>query len=230
MAKIMFGAIATDARGKIAGVVYSKNAAGAYIRQKVSPTQSLTTRRGLVRARMTNLAKYWSATLTPAQILAWNAFSKNNPVTDVFGRTQTLSGIQTFCRLNAQILNVSGTQIDDPPASLTIEGITSITITSDASTPTLSLAFGPSPLAANVMLNVFATQQLPSGRTFTKSFMRWIFSSAAAAATPSNILAAYTGKFGALVGGTKIGFLVNVVDSTTGAATTGLYALHTVVA
>lgn len=230
MAKIMFGAIATDARGKIAGVVYSKNAAGAYIRQKVSPTQSLTTRRGLVRARMTNLSKYWSATLTPAQVLAWNAFSKNNPVTDVFGRTQTLSGIQTFCRLNAQILNVGGTQIDDPPASLTIQGITTITVTAAAGTPALSIAYGPTPLDTNVKLNVFATQQLPSGRTFTKSFMRWIFHSAAAAATPANVLSAYTAKFGALVEGTKIGILVNVVDETTGAATTGLYALVTVAA
>jgi len=229
MAKIMFGAIATDARGKIAGVVYSKNAAGAYIRQKVSPTQSLTSRRGTVRTRITNLSKYWSATLTPAQIVAWNAFAKNNPVSDVFGRSQTLSGIQTFCRLNAQILNVGGTQIDDPPGSLTIAGITTITVTATAGAPdVLSIAYGPTPLPANVRLNVFATQPLPSGRTFTKSFMRWIFSSAAAAATPANVAAAYLAKFGAMTAGNKIGVLVNVVDDSTGAATTGLYSLVTI--
>src|SRR6185369_8083111 len=186
MAKILFGAIATDARGKVAGIVYSKNAAGAYIRQKVSPTQSLTTRRGLVRERMTNLAKYWSGSLTPAQVSAWNAFAKNNPVTDVFGRTMTLSGIQTFCRLNANILNVSGTQIDDPPANLSITGITSITVTATAGTPALSIAFATSPLDTNVHLNVFATQQLPTGRTFTKPYLRWIFASSAAGTTPSN--------------------------------------------
>lgn len=228
MAKIMFGAIATDARGKVAGVVYSKNAAGAYIRQKVSPTQSLTVRRGLVRARITNLSKFWSNSLTATQIAAWNAFAKNNPVTDVFGRTQTLSGIQTYCRLNANILNVGGTQIDDPPASLTIAGIETLTTTATAGTPTLSIAFGPSPLDTNVCLNVFATQQLPVGRTFTKSFMRWIFASAAAATTPANVLSAYTAKFGTLVEGAKIGVLANVVDKTTGAATTGLYNLVTV--
>jgi len=230
MAKIMFGAIATDARGKVAGIVYSKNAAGAYIRQKVSPTQSLTTRRGLVRSRMTNLAKFWSASLTATQVAAWNSFAKNNPVTDVFGRSQTLSGIQTYCRLNAVILNVGGTQIDDPPASLTIQGITTLTATAAAGTPALSLAFGPSPLDANVCLNVFATQQLPVGRTFTKPFMRWIFASAAAATTPANVLSAYTAKFGALVEGTKIGILANVADKTTGAQTTGLYQLVTVAA
>lgn len=229
MAKIMFGAIATDARGKIAGVVYSKNAAGAYIRQKVSPTQSLTTRRGAVRTRITNLSKYWSATLTPAQISAWNAFAKNNPVSDVFGRSQTLSGIQTFCRLNAQILNVGGVQIDDPPGSLTISGITTIAVTATAGSPDVfSIAFTPTPLDASVRLNVFATQPLPSGRTFTKSFMRWIQSSTAAQASPLNAAAAYLAKFGAMTAGTKIGVLVNVVDEDTGAATTGLYSLVTV--
>ena len=230
MAKIMFGSLATDARGKIAGIVYSKNAAGAYVRQKVSPTQSLTTRRGVVRERITNLSKYFSGSLTLAQVVAWNSFAKNNPVSDVFGRTQTLSGIQTFCRLNSTIINVGGVQIDDPPANLGIVGITTLTATAAAGTPAFSLAFGPSPLGASSRLNVMATQQLPTGRTFTKSFMRWIYASAVAATTPSNILSAYTAKFGALIEGSKIGVLANVVDEDTGAATTGLYALVTVAA
>jgi len=230
MAKVLFGAIATDARNKLAGIVYSKNAAGSYVRVKVSPTQAATTRRGLVRARVTNLSKYWSETLTPAQVAAWNAFAKNSPVKDVFGRTLTLSGIQTFVRLNANILNVGGTQIDDPPSSLTIQGITSITVTAAAGTPAFSVAYAPTPLDTNVCLNVFATQQLPSGRSFTKSFKRWIYSSAAAAASPANILSAYTAKFGALVEGGNIGVFVNVVDDSTGAATTPLYSRVTVAA
>lgn len=230
MAKIMFGAVATDARGKIAGVVYSKNASGAYIRQKVSPTQSLTARRGVVRARLGGLAQYFSGSLTAAEVAAWNSFAKNNPVTDVFGRTMTLSGIQTFCRLNASILNVGGTQIDTPPANLTIIALETITLTSDASTPTLSLAYTATPLGSNIMLNVMATQQLPAGRTFTKPYLRWIYASAAAAASPANILSAYTAKFGSLVAGAKIGLLANTVDSTTGAQSPGLYTLHTVVA
>lgn len=230
MAKIMFGSVATDARGKIAGIVYSKNAAGAYVRQKVSPTQSLTSRRGLVRERVTNLSKYWSATLTPAQVLAWNSFAKNNPVSDIFGRSQTLSGIQTFVRLNGVILNVGGTQIDDPPPSLTITGITSLTPTATAGTPSLSIAFGPSPLEADCKLNVFATQQLPTGRTFAKPFLRWIFASAAAATTPANVLSAYTAKFGSLVAGSRIAIKANVVNEATGAQTTGLYSMITVAA
>lgn len=223
MAKILFGAAVTDARGKIAGIVYSKNAAGAYVRQKVSPTQSLTTRRGVVRERITNLTKYFSGTLTAAQVTAWNAFAKNNPVSNVFGHSITLSGIQTFCRLNAAILNAGGTQIDDPPTSLAITGITSLSITAAAGTPALSIVFGPSPLDTNVKLDIFATQQLPTGRSYTKSYMRWIGVSNAAQTTPFNALAMYTAKFGALTEGSKIGFQVGTIDVTTGAKTNGLY-------
>jgi len=230
MAKILFGTIATDARGKVAGIVYSKNASGAYIRVKVSPTQALTARRGSVRERVTNLSKYWSGTLTPAQITAWNSFAKNNPVTDVFGRTMTLSGIQSFVRLNGQILNVGGTQIDDPPANLAITGITTMTVTATALVPALSIAFAPTPLGTNAKLNVFATQQLPSGRTFLKPYLRWIFASAAAAATPANILAAYNAKFGTLIEGAVIGVTARVVDEVTGSSSTGLYERVTVAA
>lgn len=230
MAKIMFGSLATDARGKIAGVVYAKNAAGAYIRQKVSPTQSLTARRGLVRERVSSLSKYYSGQLTASQVDAWNSFAKNNPVTDVFGRTMTLSGIQTFTRLNAVILNAGGTQIDDPPLDLSITGISSITATAAAGTPAFSIAFGPSPLASNHKLSVWATQQLPVGRTFTKPFLRWCAVSGAAATTPYNFLTAYTDKFGALVAGSNIGVRVQVVRTDTGALTTGLYQLVNVAA
>jgi len=229
MAKIMFGAAVTDARGKLAGIVYSKNAAGAYIRQKVSPTQSLTTRRGQVRERITNLSKYWSATLTPEQIAGWNAFAKNNPVTDVFGRTMTLSGIQTFCRLNSNILNVGGTQIDDPPASLTLVGLETITVTATEGAPdVLSVAYTATPLSANHRLSVWATQPLPGGRTFAKPFLRWIHASAAAAASPATILSAYNAKFGTFAAGQRVGIRAQVVDETTGAASTGLYDLVTV--
>lgn len=306
MAKILFGAMVTDARGKLAGIVYSKNAAGAYARQKVSPTQSLTTRRGTVRERVTNLSKYFSASLTPDQVAAWNGFAKNNPVTDIFGRSQTLSGITTFTRLNATIINVGGSQIDDPPPSLTITGITTMSVTANsgaavvlsvvsgeaaeqrftvlgnhvaqlthgmtltaagvtgnagpftvgaavlvggntqiyvdeavvdvaaagtlttAGSDLVSVAFGPTPLDTNVKLSIWATQPLPPGRTFTKSFMRWLAYSSAAQASPYDVTAAYVAKFGSLVGGNKIGVRAQAVDATTGAATTGLYELATI--
>jgi len=225
----MFGAIATDARGKLAGIVYSKNRNGAYVRQKVSPTQAPTERRSLVRERMAGLASYFSGSLTAAQVLAWNSFAQNNPVTDVFGRTMLLSGIQTFCRLNAVILNCGGTQIDDPPANLAIAPLTSMTVTATAGAPdVLSIAYGPSPAGADVKMQLWATQPLPSGRTYTGNFKRWLMVGALNGATPLIASAAYLARFGALTAGNKIGIWLNRVDTVTGAQTPGMYDLVTV--
>ena len=54
MAKIKFGMMMTDARGKLGGQVFSKNKGGAYVRTKVTPsnpqTIAQTTRRALFAA------------------------------------------------------------------------------------------------------------------------------------------------------------------------------------
>lgn len=230
MAKVMFGAIATDARGKIAGIVYSKNRNGAYVRQKVSPTQAPSARRNTVRETLAGLASYFSGTLSAAQVSSWNFFALNNPVTDVFGRVMTLSGINAFCQLNAIIINCGGVQIDDPPADLSISPLLTAVVTATEGAPdVLSVAYTPTPTGASVKLQVWATQPLPSGRTFTGNFKRWLNVSALNAASPANILAAYNTKFGTFTAGQKIGVWCNRVDTTKGAQTPGLYSLVSVV-
>lgn len=43
MAKIKFGMMMTDARGKLGGQVFSKNRSGSYVRTKVTPVNPQTT-------------------------------------------------------------------------------------------------------------------------------------------------------------------------------------------
>jgi hypothetical protein len=50
MAKIKFGMMMTDARGKLGGHVFSKNRSGAYVRTKVTPVNGQTTAQTGVRA------------------------------------------------------------------------------------------------------------------------------------------------------------------------------------
>ena len=128
MAKIKFGAVVQDARGKIDGIVYSKNQFGAYVRQKVSPVNPKTARQTLVRERMTTLSKRFSTIITQAQRDAWNFFGKVNPVVDVFGNPQATTGIIAYTRLNGVILNAGGTIIDTPPADLEVIGLLSLSV------------------------------------------------------------------------------------------------------
>lgn len=78
----------------------------------------------------------------------------------------------------------------------------------------LSAAYTATPLAALTKLLVEATDQLSPGITFiAPSKFRQIFVSAAAAATPANILAGYNAKFGALISGKQIFFRFTVLTS-----------------
>jgi hypothetical protein len=82
----------------------------------------------------------------------------------------------------------------------------------------LSVAYLATPLPAGAKLLIFATPQLSAGvsRPAKRSY-RLIAVTAAAAASPANILTAYTAKFGALVSGRKI-FIRGIVISSDGFA------------
>lgn len=229
MAKVKFGAMVNDARGKMDGVVYSKNQYGAYVRQKVSPVNPLTARQTLVRQRLANISKDWGGTLTAAERAAWNGFAKLNPVVDVFNDKQQLSGLASFVRLNSAILNAGNTQITTPPADLLVTGLTSVTVTATAGPSVVSIAFTATPLAAGHKLYFYATPGLSAGITFFKPFLRFIGASAAAQASPYVATVPYVAKFGDLVSGQQIGFLVAVIDGTKGSVAPGLATLVTVV-
>ena len=223
MAKIKFGAVVQDARGKLDGVVYSRNASGAYVRQKVSPVQPQTARQTLVRERLTTLSKRFSTILTAAQILSWNAFAKVNPVVDIFGNAMTLSGIAMYTRLNGIILNAGSALIDTPPADLEVGGLLTLTVTATAGPSVVSIAYTGTPLAAGTKLYIWASGGLNAGRHFFKPNLRFLGVSAAAQASPFVATSLYTDKFGDLIAGTAVGFLVGVCDPTKGAVSPGIF-------
>ena len=78
----------------------------------------------------------------------------------------------------------------------------------------MSLAYTATPLAAATKLIIEATGQLSQGINFVgRSRFRQILVTAAAAASPANILAAYNAKFGALRSGRKIFIRAFVIRS-----------------
>ena len=163
MAKVKYGAMINDARGKMDGVVYSKNANGAYVRTKVSPVQPQTVRQSLVRARLATLSKTFSTVISAAQQLAWNAFGKLNPVVDQFGDSQTLSGLAAFVRLNAAIINAGEAQISNPPANLEVIGLLSLSAQA-LKAGDVAAATGGS-LTANVLTLAFAANPFVVGQS-----------------------------------------------------------------
>lgn len=79
----------------------------------------------------------------------------------------------------------------------------------------LTIAYTTTPLATGVKLHIEATPPQSAGvQIVPVSKLRSLFVTAAAAASPANVLAAYTAKYGALVAGQRIFFRLTPIGGT----------------
>jgi hypothetical protein len=146
-------------------------------------------------------------TLTDAQRAGWTSLGESMTRSDALGQVYTLTGFQAFCSVNGNLLNIGGTVLTTAPALVTPAALTSASVTTTAGT--LSLIFAASPLDAGAKLLVFAGPGRSAGRGFEGDY-RLVHVSAAAQATPANILSDYTVKYGVPVVGLKIFFSIQV--------------------
>jgi len=222
--KIKFGAIITDGRNKIGGQVVSKNKAGAYMKNKVTPANPQTTYQIAKRANVTSISQAWSG-LTDTQRTAWKAAAVNYAKSDIFGDLRNPSGFNLFMWLNLNLLNVGESQISTPPASSTVSSLTLLTLTVVLTDASGIVTFAPDPVPANHKLVILASAALSPGRAYSKSYMRQLEVVDAATASPAQLSTddAYENKFGLPAEGKKIwvaAFLVNTVNGSASALLT----------
>lgn len=225
--KIKFGALMVDGRGKIGGHVASKNRGGAYLRTKVTPVNPQTAAQSNVRGLFTSISQAWR-TLTESARTAWNNAVSNFAKTDVFGDIKNPSGSNLYLKLNQNLALIGQPAITTPPEVASSPEFIEFTPTVNGTTPALSIALGTSPVPAHTYLVVEATSPQSAGKSFLKNKFRVIGVIAPAATSPSNQLANYTAKFGALVPGQKVGIRIKAVNGLNGIA--GQYNSQTVIA
>lgn len=145
-------------------------------------------------------AAAWRA-LTDAQRAGWLSLGEMISRTDALGQTYTLNGFMAYCSVNNNNLDAGNAAVADAPALTTPANLLTATITLTAAA--FSIAYTATPLAAGNRLFIFASPQASAGRKFNGDY-RLIAVTAAAAASPHNLLAAYTAKFGVPVVGNRI--------------------------
>lgn len=121
--------------------------------------------------------------------------------TDSLGQSYSLTGFAAYCSVNNNLSQAGSALISDAPALATPVGLLTMALT--LSSVAFSVAYTTTPLAAGVKLIIRCSPQRSAGRNFEADF-RVITVTAAAAASPANILAAYTAKFGVPVTGNKV--------------------------
>lgn len=226
MAKVNFGPLANDARGKINGIVYSKNKSGAYTRKKVTPANPNSPSQSTVRTNFGMLSQAWSGTISGSDRAAWISYAATYPRLDVFGASIQLSGLNMFISLNQVLLQLGVAYASTPPASNVVTPIpydpTTYSVT--AATSDIHLSQTAAAGSADLHYYVFASKPLPPGRTVQRNNFRFIGSQAGSAGPyPANVALGplYTAKFGSWVAGQNIAILLATVDITTGLTTVG---------
>lgn len=186
--------------GSEAGTTFSRNRWGQYSRRRAAPVQPRTPAQLNQRARMSTNAAAWRA-LTDAQRSGWGDLGLSMTRTDSLGQSYDLNGFAAYCSVNNNLLDAGDSAVSDAPAIVTPADLLTVTIT--LTNAAFSIAYTATPLAAGVRLFIRCSPQQSAGRKFNGDY-RQIAVTAAAAASPANILAAYTAKFGVPVTGNRI--------------------------
>lgn len=186
--------------GSQAATVASRNRYGQYYRTRSVPVNPSSSAQVLARSRLATNASNWRD-LTAAQRLAWGDLGAQIIRADSLGSTYSLTGFQAYCLVNNNKLAAGDAAISDPIAYAVPDPL--LTITPTATIATLSLAYTATPLPAATRVFSYLSPPRSAGRVFEGDY-RLIAVSAAAAASPANVFAAYVLRFGAPVVGNRI--------------------------
>jgi len=209
--------------GSYQGVTSSRNRFGQYVRTRATPVNPGSTAQGTVRSRLSLNAIAWRA-LTDDQRAGWESLGSQITRSDSLGQNYTLNGFGAYCMVNNNKLAAGDTVVSAAPALTSPTNIVTATITSTGGT--LSIAYTVTPLSANTRLFIYASPQRAAGRAY-EGDLRLIAVTAAAAASPHNLLSAYTSRLGAPVVGNRIFFAFHAYQG--GFRSGPLLASHVVV-
>lgn len=186
--------------GSVAGQTSSRNRFGQYRRTRAIPINPNSDAQAAVRNRLSVNSAAWRD-LTDDQRAGWESLGAQMQRTDALGQTYTLNGFQAYCSVNGNNLTAGNAVVSAAPALVTPSGLLTATITLTAAA--FSIAYTTTPLGAGQRLFIFASPQRNAGRGFEGDY-RLITVTAAAAASPHNLLTAYTARCGVPVVGNKV--------------------------
>lgn len=131
----------SQASGKIAGLVYSHNAGGAYVRRMATPTNPSTEQQQEVRNALATLAARWRENLTDTNRARWAIYALNTPLTNRLGVERSIGALPMYLRCNVPRLQAGLGIVDDGP-TLFGEAVVNANIdTVDASDQEVNVAY-----------------------------------------------------------------------------------------
>ena len=216
MARIKFGMMMTDARGKLGGHVFTKARSGATIRTKVTPVNGQTSAQGSVRSRFGSLSQSWR-TLSEEQRIAWNNKASTVGKTNIFGDSYYPSGKNLFVAVNTNILTAGGIALNIPPVDIALPDVLLSGITFDSLAGTLEVALESLTNPTGNTAIIFCSPCLSKGVFNASGKERFVTAvNLTGTSTVADIYDAYVAKYGALQSGSKIFVKVKIINASSG--------------
>lgn len=210
MAKIKFGMMMTDARGKLGGQVFSKNRGGSYVRTKVTPSNPQTSAQMAVRGAFASISSAWSA-LTEAGRESFNGFVSAYATTDIFGDLRNPSGKALFQRLNQNLVNSGQAQINVCVSPIEVPFANVLDCTVDISSTEFDIAYAGDLTGCKMI--VWATPQISQGTKFVKNQLRQLEVFEGGSNASLAVWNSYVSKYGTPVVGANIVVGVRVINA-----------------
>jgi len=103
MARIKYSSVVADIRGSVGGVTFSRNANGAYVRNRSKGTNRKSVGQLTVRAIFTALTSAWRS-LDPSSIATWVTNAALYPYKNKVGIASQYTGQQLYMKLNSTLM------------------------------------------------------------------------------------------------------------------------------
>ena len=209
------GPAVASVSGSIGGTTFSRNRGGQYFRRRAIPSTVTSPAALNVKALLAAYSQAWAG-LSDAERAAWTEYARQTPVLNALGNSITRSGHQAYIALNTRLALMSQTAIDTPPIVNAPDALTTYSQTFDIGAGTFAATFTPTPLGATERLWIRAAVINSAGVNYVKNLLRFVGTSASAQATGYDAQALVEARWGALVAGQTVHFLIHVVDTATG--------------
>jgi hypothetical protein len=116
MAKVTSPLHASEARGRVGGIIYNTHRGLAVVKAKTAGAQPRSQLQLQIRAYAITLARLWQS-LSVGERAQWNAYAVSHTEVDWTGNPVRLSGLNWYLRLNTRQMHAANATSDTPPAS-----------------------------------------------------------------------------------------------------------------
>jgi len=196
-AKIQYGALVTELKGKIGGTVFQSGRYGFQARNKPQAFRNPSVTQSHIRGVILTISKNWR-TLTQAERDSWDAVAPSWPAVDAFGNPMLLTGYNVFCKCNFWRWNLANTIDANGSLPELIWVPTSVTLDIQEALAKVEISYAPDPVDNNTTVLVYTAGQVSAGRTSPPSQMAILGTIADGTASPVDFGSDYKQKYGAV--------------------------------